>query len=119
MLNMTQSDRHIKKTTLAFDHVYKLLKYVHINFPHISPLLESDWWTMWEFQVKGPSGEQIRDFRDKISENFEFTAQNSGVHKFCFTNKSPAHETIDFDVQEDHFSYYDQHAKDGTHLLHY
>lgn len=74
---------------------------------------------MWEFQVKGPSGEQIRDFRDKISENFEFTAQNSGVHKFCFTNKSPAHETIDFDVQEDHFSYYDQHAKDGTHLLHY
>ncbi|KAG5541059.1 hypothetical protein RHGRI_021069 [Rhododendron griersonianum] len=31
---------------------------------------------------------------------------------FCFTNKSPYHETIDFDVHEAHFSYYDQHAKD-------
>nr|POF22865.1 transmembrane emp24 domain-containing protein p24beta2 [Quercus suber] len=35
--------------------------------------------------VKGPSGEQLQDFRDK---------------------------TIDFDVHVSHFSYYDQHAKD-------
>lgn len=67
---------------------------------------------MWEFQVTGPSGEQIQDFRDKTADKFEFMAQKSGVHKFCFTNKSPAHETIDFDVHEDHFSYYEQHAKD-------
>ncbi|KAI7981275.1 Transmembrane emp24 domain-containing protein p24beta2 [Camellia lanceoleosa] len=31
---------------------------------------------------------------------------------FTFTNKSPYHETVDFDVHEAHFSYHDQHAKD-------
>ncbi|KAI8557453.1 hypothetical protein RHMOL_Rhmol04G0012200 [Rhododendron molle] len=62
--------------------------------------------------VKGPSGDQIHDFRDKTSEKSEFMAHQKGVHHFCFTNKSPYHETIDFDVHEAHFSYYDQHAKD-------
>ncbi|KAL6975184.1 hypothetical protein U1Q18_023979 [Sarracenia purpurea var. burkii] len=62
--------------------------------------------------VKGPSGDQIHDFRDRTSEKFEFVAHHKGVHHFCFTNKSPYHETIDFDVHEAHFSYYDQHAKD-------
>ncbi|KAE9456541.1 hypothetical protein C3L33_11512, partial [Rhododendron williamsianum] len=63
-------------------------------------------------KVKGPSGDQIHDFRDKTSEKSEFMARQKGVHHFCFTNKSPYHETIDFDVHEAHFSYYDQHAKD-------
>jgi hypothetical protein len=62
--------------------------------------------------VKGPSGDQIRDFHDKTSEKFEFVAQQKGVYRFCFTNKSPYHETIDFDVHEAHFTFYDQHAKD-------
>ncbi|PSS06018.1 Transmembrane emp24 domain-containing protein [Actinidia chinensis var. chinensis] len=62
--------------------------------------------------VKGPSGDQIHDFRDKTSEKFEFVAHQKGIHRFCFKNKSPYHETIDFDVHEAHFSYYDQHAKD-------
>ncbi|RZC27555.1 Transmembrane emp24 domain-containing protein p24beta2 isoform B [Glycine soja] len=62
--------------------------------------------------VKGPSGEQIQDFRDKTSEKFDFVAHKSGVHKFCFTNKSPYHETVDFDVHVGHFSYFEQHAKD-------
>ncbi|RDX59104.1 Transmembrane emp24 domain-containing protein p24beta2, partial [Mucuna pruriens] len=62
--------------------------------------------------VKGPSGEQIHDFRDKTSDKFDFVAHKSGVHKFCFTNKSPYHETIDFDVHVGHFSYFEQHAKD-------
>lgn len=39
--------------------------------------------------------------------------QKAGVHHFCFTNKSPYHETIDFDVHSAHFTYYDEHAKDG------
>lgn len=63
--------------------------------------------------MKGPSGEQVQDFRDKTSEKFEFVAQNKGLHRFCFTNKSPYHETVDFDIHVSHFSYYDQHAKDG------
>jgi hypothetical protein len=72
---------------------------------------------MWKFQVKGPAGEQIQDYRDKTGEKFEFVAHKSGVHKFCFTNKSPYHETIDFDVHVGHFSYFEQHAKDGNALL--
>jgi hypothetical protein len=62
--------------------------------------------------IKGPTGEQIHDFRDKTSEKYEFVAHKKGLHRFCFTNKSPYHETIDFDVHVGHFSYYDQHAKD-------
>lgn len=62
--------------------------------------------------IKGPSGEQIQDFRDKTSDKFDFVVQKKGVYRFCFTNKSPYHETIDFDVQVGHFAYYDQHAKD-------
>lgn len=62
--------------------------------------------------MKGPSGEQLHDFRDKTSEKFEFVAHNKGLHQFCFTNKSPYHETVDFDVHVGHFTYFDQHAKD-------
>eukprot|EP00262_Sarcandra_glabra_P019546 TRINITY_DN739_c0_g1_i1.p1 TRINITY_DN739_c0_g1~~TRINITY_DN739_c0_g1_i1.p1 ORF type:complete len:213 (-),score=34.18 TRINITY_DN739_c0_g1_i1:232-870(-) len=62
--------------------------------------------------VKGPSGEQIHDSRDKSTEKFEFLVHNKGLHRFCFTNKSPYHETIDFDVHVGHFAYFDQHAKD-------
>ncbi|XP_056162251.1 transmembrane emp24 domain-containing protein p24beta2-like [Syzygium oleosum] len=61
--------------------------------------------------VKGPSGNQIQDSHDRISEKFEFMAHRKGVHQFCFTNKSPYHETIDFDVHVGHFAYYDQHEK--------
>lgn len=67
----------------------------------------------WHYQVKGPSGEQLHDIRDKTSEKFDFVVHKSGVHHFCFTNKSPYHETIDFDVHSAHFTYYDEHAKDG------
>lgn len=63
--------------------------------------------------MKGPSGEQIHDSRDKTSEKFDFLVREKGVHKFCFTNKSPYHETIDFDVHVAHFAYYEEHAKDG------
>ncbi|KAI8552994.1 hypothetical protein RHMOL_Rhmol06G0310800 [Rhododendron molle] len=54
----------------------------------------------------------IHDFRDKTSEKFQFVAQKNGLHRFCFTNKSPYHETIDFDVHEAHFTYHDEHAND-------
>ncbi|CAI9088202.1 OLC1v1022467C1 [Oldenlandia corymbosa var. corymbosa] len=62
--------------------------------------------------VKGPTGEQVQDFRDKTSEKGEFTAYHEGVYRFCFTNRSPYHETIDFDVMAAHYIYHDQHAKD-------
>ncbi|KAF9597645.1 hypothetical protein IFM89_020405 [Coptis chinensis] len=62
--------------------------------------------------VKGPSGDQLYDSRDKTSEKFDFLVHKRGLHQFCFTNKSPYHETIDFDVHGGHFTYVDQHAKD-------
>ncbi|CAA6670098.1 unnamed protein product [Spirodela intermedia] len=40
-----------------------------------------------------------------------------GVHRFCFTNKSPYHETIDFDIHVNHFAYFEQHAKDGKNII--
>uniref|UniRef100_A0A2P2KYD8 GOLD domain-containing protein n=1 Tax=Rhizophora mucronata TaxID=61149 RepID=A0A2P2KYD8_RHIMU len=86
---------------------------VHVSFVVIKA--ESSWHYSHEgvdLVIKGPSGEQIQDFRDKISEKFEFMAHHKGVHRFCFTNKSPYHEMLDFDVQVKHFSYYEEHAKD-------
>lgn len=68
----------------------------------------------WDDQIKGPSGEQIHDLRDKISEKFEFVSQSKGLYRFCFTNKSPYHETIDFDVHVGHYTFYEQHVKNGT-----
>ncbi|XP_073058858.1 transmembrane emp24 domain-containing protein p24beta2-like isoform X3 [Primulina eburnea] len=62
--------------------------------------------------VKGPDGSQVHDVRDKTSEKHEFVAYHQGVYRFCFTNKSPYHETIDFDVHAGHFYYHDEHAKD-------
>ncbi|XP_056162684.1 uncharacterized protein LOC130136604 [Syzygium oleosum] len=63
-------------------------------------------------KVKGSSGNQIQDSHDKISEKFQCMAHHKGFHRFCFTNKSPYHEIIDFDVHVGHFAYYDHHAKD-------
>ncbi|KAJ4829063.1 hypothetical protein Tsubulata_004399 [Turnera subulata] len=86
---------------------------VHVSFVVIK--VDSSWQYSndgVDLVIKGPSGEQIQDFRDKTSEKFDFMARNRGVHRFCFTNKSPYHETIDFDVHVAHFSYYDEHAKD-------
>ncbi|XP_056171705.1 uncharacterized protein LOC130139222 isoform X3 [Syzygium oleosum] len=61
-------------------------------------------------KVKGSSGNQIQDSHDKISEKFQCMAHHKGFHRFCFTNKSPYHEIIDFDVHVGHFAYYDHHA---------
>lgn len=66
------------------------------------------------YQVEGPHGDQIHDARDKTSEKFEFIVQRKGLHRFCFTNKSPYHETIDFDIHVGHFTHFDLHAKDGN-----
>ncbi|KAF3453294.1 hypothetical protein FNV43_RR03734 [Rhamnella rubrinervis] len=86
---------------------------VHLSFVVVK--VESSWHYTQDgvdLVVKGPSGNQIHDFRDKISDKYEFVAHEKGIYRFCFTNKSPYHETIDFDVHVSHFSYLDQHAKD-------
>ncbi|KAI3702677.1 hypothetical protein L6452_28426 [Arctium lappa] len=86
---------------------------VHVSFVVIKAE------TVWHFTqdgvdlvIRGPGDELIHELRDKTSEKYEFMAQKKGIYRFCFTNKSPYHETIDFDVQVAHFVYFDQHAKD-------
>lgn len=65
----------------------------------------------YDYQVKGPNGDQIHDFRDKTSDKFEFVAHHEGLYRFCFTNKSPYHETVDFDIHVG-YMFHDEHAKD-------
>ncbi|CAL5393653.1 unnamed protein product [Camellia sinensis] len=86
---------------------------VHVSFV----VIKTD--TAWregdqgvDLVIKGPHGEHIHDFSDKISGKYEFLVQKRGLYRFCFTNKSPYHETIDFDLYVGHFAYFDQHAKD-------
>ncbi|CAN0875124.1 Transmembrane emp24 domain-containing protein p24beta2 [Linum grandiflorum] len=86
---------------------------VHVSFVVIK--VDSSWDRSTDgidLVIKGPNGEQVQDFRDKISEKHEFVAHQKGVHRFCFINKSPYHETLDFDIHVAHFSYYEEHAKD-------
>ncbi|CAI8593994.1 unnamed protein product [Vicia faba] len=86
---------------------------VHASFVVISTA-DASWQLAQEgvdLVVKGPSGDQVRDFRDKISEKFDFIARTRGAYRFCFTNKSPYREKIDFDVHSNHFSTFDQHAQ--------
>ncbi|RZC51921.1 hypothetical protein C5167_020343 [Papaver somniferum] len=77
---------------------------VHVSFV----MIKAGGWHYGEdgvdLVVKGPTEEQIHDARDKTSEKFEFVAHKKGVHKFCFTNKSPYHETLDFDIHVGHFT---------------
>eukprot|EP00252_Welwitschia_mirabilis_P004751 TRINITY_DN1504_c0_g1_i1.p1 TRINITY_DN1504_c0_g1~~TRINITY_DN1504_c0_g1_i1.p1 ORF type:complete len:213 (-),score=40.34 TRINITY_DN1504_c0_g1_i1:142-780(-) len=86
---------------------------VHVSFV----VIKAD--TTWHYGdygvdlvVKGPSGDQLHDARDTTDNKHEFVAQSEGIYKFCFYNRSPYHETIDFDVHVGHIPYYEQHAKD-------
>ncbi|XP_009616557.1 transmembrane emp24 domain-containing protein p24beta2-like [Nicotiana tomentosiformis] len=87
---------------------------IHVSFVFIKS--DTPWHSANEgavdLLIKGPSGEQIHNFPDKTSEKYEFVAHRKGVYQFCFTNKSPNHETLDFDVHVVHYTYFDQHAKD-------
>ncbi|KAK2432144.1 hypothetical protein P8452_45132 [Trifolium repens] len=114
LLKETEGIRFVIDRDECFSHDVKYEgDTVHVSFVVIKA--DSPWHYGDEgvdLVVKGPAGEQIQDYRDKTGEKFEFVAHKSGVHKFCFTNKSPYHETIDFDVHVGHFSYFEQHAKD-------
>ncbi|WVZ19692.1 hypothetical protein V8G54_007014 [Vigna mungo] len=46
-------------------------------------------------------------------EIFKFVARSTRPYRFYFNNKSPYHETIDFDVHSNHVEFSDHHAKDG------
>ncbi|XP_003600347.3 transmembrane emp24 domain-containing protein p24beta2 [Medicago truncatula] len=92
---------------------------VHASFVVIS-VTDSTWHLTQEgldLTVRGPNGDQIREFRDKTSEKFDFVAHTKGPYRFCFTNKSPYREKIDFDVHSNHFSTFEQHAQDGESCL--
>ncbi|XP_054797501.1 transmembrane emp24 domain-containing protein p24beta2-like [Prosopis cineraria] len=86
---------------------------IHVSFVVIK--IDSSWQYTVEgvdIVVMGPSGEKVHELMDKTSEKFDFVAANKGLHRFCFTNRSPYHETIDFDIYVSHLTAYDQHVKD-------
>ncbi|CAL1381889.1 unnamed protein product [Linum trigynum] len=64
-----------------------------------------------DFIIKGPQGDLFHEMLGRTEAKFEFQVHEKGVYRFCFFNKSPFHETIDFDVHIAHFTYYDQPAK--------
>lgn len=84
---------------------------IHVSFVVIKA--DASWQHMddgIDLLIKGPGGETIREFHDKISDKYEFMAQRKGIYHFCFSNKSPFHETVDFDVLVGHYRNSDQHA---------
>ncbi|KAL6522969.1 hypothetical protein OROHE_016475 [Orobanche hederae] len=97
----------------CFSHKVEYGNTVHFSFVVIKS--EGSWHYSEDgvdLVVKGPNGEQVHDIRDQTSHKHEFVSYHQGVYRFCFTNKSPYHETIDFDVHAGHFLYHDEHAKD-------
>lgn len=72
----------------------------------------------WQYEVPGIDltiegpGNFRRDVQDKPAEKLEIMAHKSGTYKFCFRNKSPYHETVDFDVHVGHIPYFEQKAQD-------
>lgn len=68
-------------------------------------------------QVKGPSEEQIHNSYDQITQKFDFTVHKPGIYSFCFYNKSPYHELVDFDLHVSHVAYINEHAKDGENFI--
>ncbi|CAI0427609.1 unnamed protein product [Linum tenue] len=64
-----------------------------------------------DFNITAPHGILVHEMKDKISEKYEFVVYYTGIYRFCFTNKSPYHETIDFDVHVSHYTFHDEHAR--------
>ncbi|CAN1325999.1 Transmembrane emp24 domain-containing protein p24beta2 [Linum perenne] len=58
-------------------------------------------------QITAPPGNLVIEMKDKTSEKYEFVVYYRGSYRFCFTNKSPYHETIDFDVHISHFMFHE------------
>ncbi|GAA0184905.1 vesicle coat protein [Lithospermum erythrorhizon] len=105
--------RFVIDTDECFSHKVQYGDIVHYSFVVIKG--DGSWHYSEDgidLEVKGPSGERIHEYHDRTSEKSEFVAHHEGIYRFCFTNKSPYHETIDFDVHAGHFTYQEEHAKD-------
>jgi len=55
-----------------------------------------------DITVEAPSGFHVYSARRKAEDKFQFMAVRKGKYKFCFTNHSPMHETIVFEVHVGH-----------------
>lgn len=120
------------KTTQAIKFEIDKEECFSYNCPHAGELLRlsfvvTDSNAPWRYGKDGvhlavtdPSGAKILEYRDKTSEKYEFMIRHKGVYKFCFSNKSPYYETIDFNVDTGSYihhgyeGYEDDHAKEGN-----
>ncbi|KAL2612811.1 hypothetical protein R1flu_024503 [Riccia fluitans] len=55
-----------------------------------------------DLTVEAPNGRMMYQGHQKEEDKFEFDGPIRGYYRFCFSNKSPMHETIDFDVHVGH-----------------
>ncbi|XP_073123873.1 transmembrane emp24 domain-containing protein p24beta2-like [Henckelia pumila] len=104
--------RFILEREECFSHKVEYGETVRFSFVVLNPDRSWRYSEGVDLVVKGPNGEQVHDIRDKSSDKHDFVAYTKGVYRFCFTNKSPYHQSMDFDVHANHFLYHDEHAKD-------
>ncbi|BBN16788.1 hypothetical protein MPTK1_7g09280 [Marchantia polymorpha subsp. ruderalis] len=73
-----------------------------------------------DLTVEAPNGRLLYNGHQKEDDKFEFEAPVRGFYRFCFSNISPMHETIDFDVHIGHITSREELAKpeDFDPLLH-
>ncbi|GJR51056.1 cellulose synthase-like protein E1 isoform X2 [Tanacetum coccineum] len=98
----------------CFSHKAEYGATVRFSFVVISSQDTDDWhYTVYgtDLLVKGPNGELIQEFHDKISESSEFVAHNEGLYRFCFSNHSPYPEFVDVNVHSSLFYNHVEHAK--------
>ncbi|CAN1811823.1 Transmembrane emp24 domain-containing protein p24beta2 [Linum perenne] len=110
----TQGLRFVIDREECFSHSADQADTIHISFV----VIKSD--SIWDYtvsmlymnhQITAPPGNLVIEMKDKTSEKYEFVVYYRGSYRFCFTNKSPYHETIDFDVHISHFMFHDEHAR--------
>ncbi|CAN1811822.1 Transmembrane emp24 domain-containing protein p24beta2 [Linum perenne] len=108
----TQGLRFVIDREECFSHSADQADTIHISFV----VIKSD--SIWDytadgvdFNITAPPGNLVIEMKDKTSEKYEFVVYYRGSYRFCFTNKSPYHETIDFDVHISHFMFHDEHAR--------
>ncbi|CAN0912203.1 Transmembrane emp24 domain-containing protein p24beta2 [Linum grandiflorum] len=108
----TQGLRFVIDREECFSHSADQADTFHVSFV----VIKSD--SIWDYTIDGvdfnitaPPGNLVIEMKDKTSEKYEFVVYYRGPYRFCFKNKSPYHETIDFDIHISHFMFHDEHAR--------
>lgn len=95
----------------AYDRVYASFVIIKHDNPWSFSRLGVD------VNVDGPDGQHYYTASKKESDKFDFIALRRGYYKFCFVNRSPMHETVDFDVYVGHPPKKEENLAKEEHFL--